>query len=86
MSHLAMMFEFPTYMDISRAKMNVVREELDLLKALWAVVKEKMDAFAEFNKTLFSGSYLLGAALLRVSGLLALFSGPIRAAVSCGCL
>ena len=31
MSHLAMMFEFPTYIDNSRAKMRQVKDELDSL-------------------------------------------------------
>ena len=50
MTHLAAMFEFPTYMDISRAKMNVVKEELDQLKNLWGIVQETQNSFAEFNK------------------------------------
>jgi hypothetical protein len=50
MSHLAMMFEFPTYMDNSRAKMKLVKEELESVKAMWAVVKEVQDAFHGFNK------------------------------------
>ena len=50
MSHLAMMFEFPTYMDNSRAKMKQVKEELESLRILWTVIKEVQDTFAGFNK------------------------------------
>ncbi len=53
MSHLAVMFEFPSYMDASRLKMKTVKEELEALKSLWGVVKEVQDTFAGFNKTLF---------------------------------
>ena len=50
MSHLAVMFEFPSYMDASRAKMKTVKEELEALKSLWAIVKDVQDTFAGFNK------------------------------------
>jgi dynein heavy chain, axonemal len=53
MSHLAAMFEFPSYMDASRAKMKVIKDEQTQLRALWDIAKETQDAFTIFNKTLF---------------------------------